>query len=122
MNSDLLYSFGKMFPDSSLPTEGETLEQCSWRWTESGIVEHGQCLMLGGLVSHSADGAFSACSLAEILLPDVAPKYWLSARAARGILRRAAKRGRELPPQLHQALAALAGTEAASSLPSPPAP
>ena len=35
-------------------------------------------------------------------------KYFLSAKAAQGILRRAAKRGRALPPALQQALESLA--------------
>jgi hypothetical protein len=35
-------------------------------------------------------------------------KYFLSAKAAQGILRRAAKRGRALPPALHTALESLA--------------
>src|SRR5207249_3565471 len=38
----------------------------------------------------------------------VPPRFFLSPRAARGILRRAEKRGRELPHRLHQALESLA--------------
>jgi DNA-cytosine methyltransferase len=41
--------------------------------------------------------------------PHVAPKYYLSPRACRGILRRATKRGRTLPPALEQALRSVAG-------------
>jgi hypothetical protein len=40
----------------------------------------------------------------------VPPRYWLSARAAAGILRRAERRGKELPLALQQALTALAST------------
>jgi hypothetical protein len=37
-------------------------------------------------------------------------RYWLSAKAAAGILRRAAKRGKELPPRLMAALEGLASS------------
>ncbi len=52
-------------------------------------------------------------SLSEILETDPGHKYYLSAAACRGILRRAEERGKELPPQLETALRAQAG------LPSP---
>jgi hypothetical protein len=49
------------------------------------------------------------CSLSEILeTGDVPRQYYLSAKACKGILRRAAKRGKELPPQLARALQAVA--------------
>ena len=56
-------------------------------------------------------------ALTEILEPpqDVPPRYSLSARAAEGILRRAAKRGRTLPPHLEEALATVAATTATRS-------
>src|SRR6266567_2202222 len=104
MNSDLPYSFGRMFPDCSLTDLAGTSSRYSLSWTASGILDAGQLLTLDGLVLHSADGAYSVHSLAETLEPNAASKYWLSARAARGILRRAAKRGRELPPALVIAL------------------
>ena len=46
-----------------------------------------------------------ACSLSEVLETDVPQKYYLSARACQGILRRAEKRGKKLPQQLYEALA-----------------
>lgn len=59
-------------------------------------------LTLGGSEFHSAAGV---CSLSDVLeTGDVPPKYFLSAKACRGILRRAKKRGRELPPALQAAL------------------
>lgn len=68
-------------------------------------------LTLNGSAFHS--GA-SASSLLDILEPasEVPAKYYLSAKACRGILRRAAKRGRDLPPVLREALqmAAESGT------------
>ena len=47
-------------------------------------------------------------TLADILEPSVAPKYFLSPRACAGIIRRAAKRGKALPPHLEAALQAVA--------------
>jgi hypothetical protein len=45
------------------------------------------------------------CSLSDILeTGDVPQRYFLSAKACRGILRRAEKRGKDLPPALLQAL------------------
>jgi hypothetical protein len=45
------------------------------------------------------------CSLSDVLeAGDVPQRYFLSAKACAGILRRADKRGKELPPALRQAL------------------
>jgi site-specific DNA-cytosine methylase len=46
--------------------------------------------------------------LSDILEPHAPPRFFLSPKAAAGILRRAKRRGRELPPHLNQALIALA--------------
>lgn len=48
--------------------------------------------------------------LSDILEPEVDPKYNLSAKACQGILNRAAKRGKELPEALLDALTEQAGT------------
>lgn len=58
-------------------------------------------------ISESRNAA-AACSLSAVLQNDVSSKYFLSARAAAGILRRAVKRGRTLPPALEVALVGLA--------------
>jgi len=42
-------------------------------------------------------------------------RFFLSAKAARGILRRAGNRGKELPPQLAHALKAVAASEQTST-------
>jgi hypothetical protein len=39
---------------------------------------------------------------------DVPQRFYLSAKACQGILRRAEKRGKKLPPLLHQALLSVA--------------
>ena len=57
----------------------------------------------------SADAECSS-SLSEILEPSVPPRYYLSGKACAGILRRAEKRGRELPKALREALEAVAQT------------
>ncbi len=51
----------------------------------------------------------SVCSLSDVLeTGDVPQRYFLSARACAGILRRAEKRGKELPHRLQDALTAVA--------------
>lgn len=46
------------------------------------------------------------CSLSDVLVRGSAPlKYYLSTAACKGILRRAERRGKELPPMLKEALA-----------------
>ena len=45
-----------------------------------------------------------ASTLSQILLVNAPKKYYLSAKACEGILRRAQKRGKELPPMLKAAL------------------
>jgi DNA (cytosine-5)-methyltransferase 1 len=57
------------------------------------------------------DGSASLCSLAEVLEPGPLPtRYFLSSKACAGILRRAEKRGKQLPPPLLAALRAVALT------------
>jgi len=109
----------RTYPVSSLATAVGTSESCLERWPTSGTAWR------GGLSTHvssecrSADGACSSSepSLTEILEPppSVPAKYSLSARAAAGILRRAEKRGRTLPPHLEEALARVAGMTATRS-------
>ena len=68
----------------------------------------GECLTLSLPEYHSAGAASSLSDILETtVLP---PRYFLSASACRGILRRAAKRGKELPPLLRGALEAAAAT------------
>ena len=46
----------------------------------------------------------NASRLSQILEECAPPKYYLSAKACEGILRRAARRGKELPSELREAL------------------
>ena len=80
------------------PTESLTLNSC----------EHAAFLE----PSHS-DGA--VCSLSDILEAGEVPRrYYLTAKACAGILRRAEKRGKELPPALSAALMAVATSTTAA--------
>ena len=96
--------FGKMFPDYFLPMEEETLRGSSFAWrtliisAPSGFSTH------NGTEWHSVEEGCSACSLASILEPSVPARYFLSSRACAGILRRAEKRGKDLPTALRHAL------------------
>ena len=54
--------------------------------------------------------AVAACSLSQTLeTGPLPPRFYLSQKACVGILRRAAKRGKELPPMLREALEMVAG-------------
>ena len=71
---------------------------------------HGECLTLN--IGESPSVAVES-SLSQILQPksDVPQKCYLSSRACQGILRRAARRGKKLPPLLETALKRQAGAE-----------
>ena len=93
-------------------TTAGTSEPSSVTWMTSGTAWRGEFWTLSGSESPS-DAA--ACSLPDVL--ETGPhlsKYFLSPKAAAGILRRAAKRGRTLPAPLAEALAELAGAEPAA--------
>jgi hypothetical protein len=83
-------------------TKEEILESSSERWPTSGILLGGVCLMLN-TSEYPSDGVVSS-SLGDVLLETALPKYFLSQKACEGILRRANKRGKTLPPALQEAL------------------
>jgi len=57
------------------------------------------------------------CSLSDVLEDGpVPPRYFLTAKACQGILRRAAKRGKTLPPHLAHALEAVAASAQTSTV------
>ena len=82
-------------------TEDEILPPSFEGFQNSGICRAGECWTLSFSESHSAAGE---SFLWQVLETAPAPKYYLSARACAGILRRAEKRGRELPENLKDAL------------------
>ena len=62
-------------------------------------------------------------SLSEVLVRGrIAPRYFLTAKCAAGMLRRVEKRGKQLPAMLERALKALVGASAGGTEGSEPAP
>jgi len=97
---------GRTSPVSCRQTEDGLLEPSSEGWQNSGMGSPTEFLTLSTSEFHS--GAV-VCLLSDILeTGDVPRRFYLSATACKGILRRAAKRGRQLPQQLERALAASA--------------
>ena len=98
--------YGRTSPASCRVTEGGILEPSSGCWGNSGMGSHTEFLTLSTLEFHSAA---AVCSLSDVLeTGDVPQRYFLSATACRGILRRAEARGKDLPPNLQSALRSVA--------------
>ena len=98
--------YGRTSPASCRSTEDGRLEPSSGCWSNSGMASHGESWMLN-ISEYPSDGV--ASSLSDILETGELPqRYYLSGRACRGILRRAEKRGKELPWALRSALLAVA--------------
>ena len=107
--------FGRTSPASFPVTEDEILPHCFEGWQNSGMGSPTEFLTLSTLEFPS--GAV-ACSLSDILeAGNVPQRFFLSATACKGILRRAEKRGKDLPIQLHQALQAVAGALSEAATP-----
>lgn len=129
--SDLDTSFGKMSPEPSVPQGARTSGRS---WKKSSVLRTAPVMCLDltpgagnllGLPFWEMDSAWlgecwtlntgespSAAvvsSLSQILEGAPHPKYYLSRTACLGILRRAEARGKELPPQLKEALMIQAG-------------
>ena len=99
--------FGRTSPACCRIEQGR-LAPSSEGWQNSGMGTLGQSWTLN--TSESRNAA-AACSLSGILEDSgsVARRYYLTPRACAGILRRAEKRGKDLPPALLQALKQVAG-------------
>ena len=98
--------YGRTSPAYCHRTEDGILVPFSGCWGNSGMGSPTEFLTLSTLEWHSAA---AVCSLSDILeTGDVPRRYFLSATACRGILRRAEKRGKVLPEQLRLALAVVA--------------
>lgn len=87
-------------------TKEEILPPSFRGWSNAGMASAGGYLTLS-LPEWPKDAA--ACGLSEVLEADVPPKYFLSAKACAGILRRATARDRKIPSRLQSALEAQAG-------------
>ena len=93
---------GKTSPASCHRTEDGTLEASSGRWLKSGMGSPTGFLTLNSSEFHN-DAA--VCSLSDTLeTGDVPQRFFLSAKACQGILRRAEKRNKKLPELLRMAL------------------
>ena len=101
--------FGKTSPASCRQMEDGILVPSSGGWQNSGMGGPTEALTLNISVWPS-DG--SVCLLSDILeTGDVPQRFYLSPRACAGILRRAEKRGKNLPPHLQRALKAVVDSE-----------
>src|SRR5579883_1216729 len=104
---------GRTCPVSCRLTADARLEPSSGCWSNSGMGSPTEFLTLS-ISEYPSDAV--ASSLSDILETGELPRrYYLSGRACRGILRRAEKRGKELPEALKSALIAVA-----SQTPRPP--
>ena len=93
---------GKMSPAFCPATEDGILEPSSGRWANSGMGSPTECLTLN-TSEWPKDAA--VCSLSDTLeIGDLPHRFYLSAKACAGILRRAEKRGKKLPESLESAL------------------
>lgn len=118
---------GKTSPEHSAATKARTSESSSKRRQglrtvvplfldlrkENGLLREPSWEMGGPLLGEFSMRSFGECPredveshLSQILEENAHPKYYLSAKACQGILRRAEKRGKELPPILKTALIA----------------
>ena len=76
--------------------------------SHGGCWTHNMCEWTDTLTPYPNDG--SVCSLSDILEETqlVPQRFYLSRKACAGILRRAERRGKELPPMLLEALKSVA--------------
>lgn len=116
---------GKTSPERSAPTEEKTLPQSSKKRSKSqsrkpplflylkrdGPQAAASWVMDGALLGEYSMHSFGESPkdgvesrLSQILEDNPHPKYYLSAKACRGILNRAARRGKDLPEALKAAL------------------
>lgn len=105
--------YGKTSPVSCHQTAEGILEPSSEGWQNSGMGSPTAFLTLSTSEwNHTLAPSLKdegVCSLSDILeTGDVPQRYFLSAKACSGILRRAAKRGKGLPQPLLEALKAVA--------------
>lgn len=91
-------SLSVMFPLKSLTANGAVQAMCS----RGSVRSHGERWMLN--ISECPNDAVGS-SLSQVLEMESTPaKYYLSAQACNGILRRSERRGKPLPPLLKEAL------------------
>ena len=97
---------GKTSPAYCPQAEDGTLVPSSGRWLSSGMGSPTECWTLS---SSEWPKDAAVCSLWDTVeTTDVLPRYFLSPKACAGILRRADRRGKELPQPLFLALHSVA--------------
>ena len=104
---------GRTSPVSCQAGEDGTLEPSSGRWANSGMGGPTESWTLSTSEWNHTPGPSPSddvvCSLSDVLeTGDVPRRYYLSGKSCRGILRRAGKRGKDLPQALRLALEAAA--------------
>ena len=105
--------FGRMSPASCRLTKDGILAPSSGCWQNSGMGSPTAFLTLSTSEHTASEGRSpsdgAVCSLSDILeTGDVPRRFYLTAKACLGILRRAGNRGKDLPPPLRLALEAVA--------------
>jgi len=99
---------GRTFPASCRREADGTLVPYSGDWSNSGM---GSPIEFWTLSISEWPSDAVVCSLPDTLETGVVPqRFFLSARACAGILRRAERRGKELPAPLRRALEAVAAS------------
>lgn len=111
-DTDPASSSGKMSRVSCHQTEDGILEPSSGRWSNSGMGSLTEFWTLNTCEFTATDGLFlnddGVSSLSDILEAGNVPRrYYLTAQACRGILRRAGHCHKKLPGQLEEALKAV---------------
>ena len=113
----------RMFQGSVLSPSDAISKRCLPRlksaglWSDGGLWTASMSEAVRCTTDPACPNEGVACSLSAVLMKRALPKYFLSPKAAAGILRRAAKRGRALPVPLAAALTALA--DATKTTPTP---
>ena len=101
--------FGRTSPECCPVTEDGILAPSSGCWANSGM---GSPTEFWTLSTSEWPSDAVVCSLSDTLETGTVPqRFFLSATACQGILRRADKRGKELPPALQAALEQVAGPQ-----------
>lgn len=83
-------------------TKDAISESSSLRWPTQGIATLSGEFWIRS--SSESPSVAVECSLSQVLQPQVGERYSLSPKACEGILRRATRRNRKLPPELDQVL------------------
>lgn len=101
-DSGQIGSSGKTSLASSVQTRDGTLAPSSGRWLNSGMGSPTECWTLKTLESPNVVVASLLLDILET--GDVPLRFYLSQKACEGVLRRAERRGKSLPPKLKSAL------------------